>query len=66
MSQNKIIGIVLVVVGLILLYFGYNAANAPLEELGESLTGRYSNETMGYLIGGAVALVAGAVMAFKK
>ena len=59
MSQNKIIGIILLAIGAIALYFGINAANAPMEEVTEALTGQYSDRTMMYLIGGAVAGVAG-------
>jgi hypothetical protein len=37
-----------------------------VEELGEAFTGKYSTETMMYLIGGGVAAVAGLFMLFKK
>lgn len=66
MSSSKLIGIVLLVLGAILLYFGVNATSSPVEELGEAFTGKYSNETMMYLIGGGVAAVAGLFMLFKK
>lgn len=66
MSTNKIIGLVLLVLGAVLVFFGLNAADAPLEEASEALTGRYSNETMYYLIGGAVAAVVGIVLLLKK
>ena len=66
MSQTKLIGIVLLVAGLIALYFGLTATTAPMEELSESLTGRYSDQTMFYLIGGAVAGIAGLMMLFRK
>lgn len=66
MNQNKIIGIVLLVIGAIALYFGFNATNAPMEEVTEAFTGRYSDQTMLYLIGGAVAGIAGMVMLFRK
>ena len=66
MNQNKIIGIVLLVIGAIALYFGFNATNAPMEEVTEAFTGRYSDQTMLYLIGGAVAGIAGLVMLFRK
>lgn len=66
MSQKKIIGIVLLVAGAIALYFGFNAANAPAEEISEALTGQYSDQTMIYLIGGAVAAVLGVVMLLRK
>lgn len=66
MSQNRIIGIVLLVIGAIALYFGLNATGAPTEEVSEALTGQYSDRTMLYLVGGAVAVVAGIVMLFRK
>lgn len=66
MKNNKIIGIILLAVGVIALYFGINAANAPMEEMTEALTGQYSDQTMMYLIGGALAGVAGLVLLFRK
>jgi hypothetical protein len=59
MGNKKILGIVLLVVGALLLYFGMQAADAPLEEARETLTGDYSDQTMLYLIGGAAAVAAG-------
>jgi len=66
MKPFKLIGIALLVLGGVLLYFGFHATNSPMEELGESLTGKYSDETMMYLIGGGVAAVAGLFMTLKK
>ena len=66
MNQKKIIGIVLLVIGAIALYFGFNATNAPMEEVTEAFTGRYSDQTMLYLIVGALAGIAGLVMLVRK
>lgn len=66
MNNNKVIGIILLVVGVIALYFGINATNAPMEEMAEAFTGQYSDQTMLYLIGGAVAGIGGLVMLFRK
>jgi myosin-crossreactive antigen len=66
MSNNKIIGIVLLAVGAVLLYFGINATDAPTEQLSEAVTGRYSDTTMIYMVGGGVAALAGIVMLLKK
>ena len=52
--------------GAILLYFGFNASQSRTEEIGEAVTGKYSDGTMGYLIGGGVAAVAGLFMLLKK
>jgi hypothetical protein len=59
MATRKIIGFVLLVVGAVLLYFGLQATDAPLEQARESLTGDYSDQTMLYLICGAAAVVGG-------
>jgi uncharacterized membrane protein len=57
--DKRVIGIVLLVVGAALLYFGLQATDAPLEQVRESVTGDYSDQTMLYLIGGAAAAVGG-------
>ena len=59
MGTKKLVGIVLLVLGAALLYFGWQATDAPLEQAREGLTGEYSDRTMQYLIGGAVAAAAG-------
>jgi drug/metabolite transporter (DMT)-like permease len=58
-NNKRIIGIVLLVVGVALLYFGYQATGAPLEHATKSITGNYSDRTTQYLIGGCVAAIAG-------
>lgn len=60
----RIVGVVLLVVGAALLYFGLQATDAPLEQARETLTGDYSDRTMMYLIGGGAAAVAGLAMLF--
>ena len=62
MGTKKIAGLVLLVVGAVLLYFGLQATDAPLEQARESLTGDYSDQTMIYLICGAAAAVGGLAM----
>ncbi|MGQ4277156.1 DUF3185 family protein [Pseudidiomarina sp. E22-M8] len=57
--MNKVIGIILLVVGIILLYFGYEAYNSPASEVTQAVTGETTESAMWYLIGGAVAVVVG-------
>ena len=64
MGNKKVLGLVLLVVGAALLYFGFQAADAPLEGAREALTGEYSDQTMLYLIGGAAAAAGGLAMLF--
>ena len=59
MSTAKLVGLVLIVVGSILLYFGYNASETALESVTETVTGRFSDQTTLYLIGGAACAVIG-------
>lgn len=59
MGTKRITGLVLLVLGAVLLYFGWQATDAPAEQLREGLTGDYSDRTMEYLIGGAVVAAAG-------
>ncbi len=66
MNNTKFIGIGLLALGAVLLYFGFNATESVAEEIGEAFTGRYSDETMMYLIGGGVAAVAGVFMLLRK
>jgi TRAP-type C4-dicarboxylate transport system permease small subunit len=66
MANQKIIGIVLLVVGLILLYFGWQSSQSVGEQLSEAFTGRFTDDTLLLLIGGAAAVVAGAFMAFFR
>lgn len=64
MSQRKIIGLCILVVGVVLLVFGFNQTQSLSGEVGEALTGRYSDETMLYLIAGAVGVIAGLAIMF--
>jgi hypothetical protein len=67
METKTSVGLVLLVVGAVLLYFGFQASDAPLEQARETLTGDYSDQTMLYLVGGAAAAVGGlALLLFGK
>ena len=60
----RIIGLVLLAVGVTLLFFGYNASQAVGEQIVERFTGRFTHQTMAYLIGGVAAIVGGGAMCF--
>ena len=61
MSPYRIIGFVALALGGVLLIFAWRASNAPIEQLSEALTGRYTNNTMWYLLAGIAGVVVGAV-----
>ena len=64
--SSKLLGIILLVVGVILLIFGWNASQSLGDQVTETLTGRFTDETMWFIIGGAVAVVVGAFLTLGK
>lgn len=62
MVNNKILGIVLLVVGVILLFFAYQSSQSLGDQVTEAVTGRFTDATTWYLILGAASAVAGAGM----
>jgi len=63
MALSRIIGVVVLAIGLVLLGFAYHSTTAPLEELSNTITGRYTNQTMWYLVVGIAAAVGGGLLA---
>ncbi|MBF0370327.1 MAG: DUF3185 family protein [Magnetococcales bacterium] len=63
MTMKKTIGIAVFAVGALILWFAYNASQAPAEELANTITGRYSDETMLYFVVGIAATVVGGLLA---
>ena len=63
MKMNQIIGVVVLAIGVALLAVAYHSTNAPLEKLSNTITGRYSNETMWYFAVGIAAAIGGGLFA---
>ena len=61
--MTRIIGVVVFAIGVAFLGFAYHSTNAPLEQLSNTITGRYSNETMWYFAVGIAAAVGGGLLA---
>ncbi len=62
MNHQRIVGMIVLVVGVGLLLFGLNAADSLTEEVASNLTGRYTDATTWCILGGlAMALVGGAL-----
>ncbi|MEX2367277.1 MAG: DUF3185 family protein [Pseudohongiellaceae bacterium] len=66
MNSSQIIGIALLVAGVILLYFGYQASQSVGEQVVESFTGRFTDSTTWYFVLGAIAAVSGFSMLVLK
>lgn len=65
MQRNLLLGLILLTVGAVLLYFGFTASQGVGEQIHETFTGRFTDSTTWYFVTGAAAALAGvAVMAF--
>jgi drug/metabolite transporter (DMT)-like permease len=62
MNLNQLLGAAGLAVGVILLFFAYQASNAPVDQISNALTGRYTDQTMWYLVFGVVAAVGGGLL----
>jgi hypothetical protein len=65
MTQTTIIGFVALAAGFALLFFGWQASNAPVDQMSEALTGRFTGTTMWYITGGLIGVVAGAALLLR-
>lgn len=65
--NNKIIGIVLLVVGIALFIWGYNMSQAAGEQIREAWTGSFSDKATWLMIGGGILGLVGILqLAFGK
>lgn len=65
MRKEAIIGLVLLAVGLVLLFFGWQSSQSLGDQVAETFTGRFTESTMVYLIAGIAAVVGGAMLLLK-
>lgn len=66
MTHKNTIGLVVFAVGAALLFFAWRASNAPVDQVSEALTGRFTGTTMWYLVGGVIGVVAGGALLFRS
>ena len=66
MSSQRIAGIVLIVVGVVLLVIGFNSSESVADQVSETFTGRFTRETMWYILGGIASAVLGALLLVVK
>jgi drug/metabolite transporter (DMT)-like permease len=62
MQMNRIAGAVVFAVGVVFLIFAYRASNAPLDQIADTFTGHYTNQTMWYLVLGVAGAVGGGLL----
>ena len=66
MSSHKLIGLVLLAVGIVLLVMGYNASQSVGSQFREAFSGTMSDRTMMFYLGGAVLIAVGGYLAFMS
>jgi len=64
--KNKLVSLVLVVIGLGLLYWGYSESQSVTSQVSEAFSGSPLDRVMFKYIGGVLALAAGLYLYFKK
>jgi low affinity Fe/Cu permease len=62
MSMQRIFGIVLLLVGIVVLIVGMNASHSAADQISHSFTGRFTDATAWYIYGGLAAAVGGFLM----
>jgi hypothetical protein len=62
MSTLRIFGIVLLVVGVALLIVGMNASHSAADQVSNTFTGKFTDETAWYIFGGGAAALFGLIM----
>lgn len=62
MSNNRLIALALIVIGIVLLFLGYQSSQGLDDQLSEAVTGNFTNQTIFYWVSGAIATIAGLAM----
>ncbi len=64
MNNKRLAGVAIIIIGVILLVFGLSSSSALPDKLSHGITGRYTENTMWYLIGGVSMIVGGGALSF--
>jgi hypothetical protein len=62
MNSRGIIGGVLLVVGIVLLIIGMNASHSVADQVSNTFSGKFTQDTMWYIVGGIAVGVLGLLM----
>ncbi len=65
MTQTNIVGLVALAIGAVLLFFAWRGSQAPVDQMSDALTGRFTGNKMWYLLGGIAGVVAGAGLLYR-
>ena len=62
MNTQRIFGVAILVVGVVILFVGLNASNSAADQVKHAFTGRFTQETAWYIFGGLGLAVIGLFM----
>ncbi len=62
MTTQNIIGVILLVAGAALLFFGFQQSQGVGEQVYETFAGRFTDSTTWYLVAGAAATLGGVIL----
>jgi len=62
MSPQRIVGIVLLIIGVGVLVFGMNASHSVADQVSNTFTGKFTDATTWYIIGGIAAALFGLLL----
>lgn len=62
MNPQRIAGIALLVIGAILVVVGLTSSDSFADQVSETFTGRFTDKTMWYIVGGAAAALVGVLL----
>lgn len=60
--MGRILGMVILCMGIVVLIIGINASQSAIDQLSEAFTGKFTDETTWYLVGGIGAIVGGLLL----
>ena len=66
MYLQRVLGLAILVVGIFLLVFGINSTNKVSERVSQDFSGKYTNNTMWYIIGGSALIIIGGGMSTMR
>jgi uncharacterized protein DUF3185 len=62
MSPQRILGVVLLIVGVIALIFGMNSSHSLADQVSNTFTGRFTEATTWYILGGIASAIVGLIL----
>jgi hypothetical protein len=62
MNSQRILGVVLLVAGVVLLILGMNASHSVADQVSNTFTGRFTQATTWYILGGGASALFGLLL----